>query len=338
MHGETVKAGSGDVLPSRDGLCNMRTDLKLTAGKHDVKIASIADASGDPVQIQLAWVTPADKKANYDAAVNAAKTSKTAVVFIWSRGKPFFTGLPGDQEKLINDIAAVNPNTIVVINSQHPFAMPWLGKVKSLLDMWFPGDEGGWATANVLLGKASPAGRLPISWLKNLSDNIGNDPNHPERSAKGVDGKTTFTEGLNIGYRYYESEKKDVLFPFGYGLTYSAFDYSGIKTVATPDGGFDVSFTLKNNGKFNSDEVPQVYLDAPKQAPDGIKFAVKALAGFERVSLKVGEARTITVHVPVRSLEYWSTTDSSWKRAKGSRTIHVGASSKDLRLTSDINI
>jgi beta-glucosidase len=338
MHGETVKAGSGDVMPSRDGLCNLRSELKLTAGQHDLKITSVADASGDPVQIQLAWVTPEDKKANYDAAITAAKNSKTAVVFIWSRGKPFFNGLPGDQEKLINDITSVNPNTIVVINSQHPFAMPWLGKVKAVLDMWFPGDEGGWATANILLGKASPAGRLPVSWIKNLNDNIGSDLNHPERSAKGVDGKTTFTEGLNIGYRYYESEKKDVLFPFGYGLTYSSFEYSGIKAFKAPDEGLNVSFTLKNKGKFDSDEVPQVYIDAPKQAPDGIKFAVKALAGFERVSLKAGETRTITVHVPVLSFEYWSTTESKWKRATGTRTIHVGASSKDFRLSSDINI
>jgi len=338
MHGETIKAGSGDVLPSRDGLCNLRTELKLTAGSHDVKITTAADASGDPVQVQLAWVTPADKKANYDAAITAAKNSKTAVVFIWSRGKPFFNGLPGDQEKLLNDISAVNPNTIVVINSQHPFTMPWLGKVKAVLEMWFPGDEGGWATANLLLGKASPAGRLPISWLRNLNDNIGNDPEHPERSAKGVDGKTTFTEGLNIGYRYYESEKKDVLFPFGYGLTYSSFEYSGIKTLKTADAGLDINFTLKNKGKFDSDEVPQVYIDAPKQAAEGIQFAIKALVGFERVSLKAGEIRTITVHVPARSLEYWSTTEKQWKRSTGPRTIHIGASSKDLRLQGEINI
>ncbi len=338
MHGENVKAGSGDLLPSRDGLCNLRSELKLGAGPHQIKITTSADASGGPVQVQLAWVTPNDKKANYEAAITAAKNSKTAVVFIWSRGKPLFNGLPGDQEKLLNDISDVNSNTIVVINSQDPFTMPWLGKVKAVLEMWFPGDEGGWATANLLLGKTSPAGRLPISWIKKLSDNIGNDPNHPERSAKGVEGKTTFSEGLNIGYRYYESEKKDVLFPFGYGLTYSTIEYSGIKTTKTADAGLDVSFTLKNTGKFDSDEVPQVYIDAPKQATEGIMFAISTLAGFDRVSLKAGEARLITVHVPARSLEYWSTAEKQWKRAAGTRTIHVGASSKDLRLKADINV
>ena len=334
----SIKAGSGDVLPSRDGLCNVRTELKLTAGPHDIKITTTADASGDPVEVQLAWVTPEEKKANYDAAITAAKNSKTAVVFIWTRGKPFFNGLPGDQEKMLNDIIAVNPNTIVVINSQHPFTMPWLGKAKAVLEMWFPGDEGGWATANLLLGKASPAGRLPISWPKNLNDNIGNDPNHPERSAKGVDGKTTFTEGLNIGYRYYESEKKEVLFPFGYGLTYSNFEYSDIKTLKTADAGLDVSFTLKNKDKFDNDEVPQVYIDAPKQAPDGIQFAVKALIGFDRVSLKAGETRSVTIHVPARSFEYWSATEKVWKRATGMRTVHIGVSSKDFRLQKDIYI
>jgi beta-glucosidase len=338
LHGDTLKAGGSNVLPSTDGLANLRNRIDLTAGPHKVKVTVEADLSNDPVQVQLAWVTPEERKANYDAAITAAKNSKKAVVFIWTRGKPFFNGLPGDQEKLLNDIIAVNPNTIVVVNSQHPFAMPWVDRVKAVLNMWYPGDEGGWATANLLLGKASPAGRLPFTWPKKIEDNIGNDPNHPERSAKGVDGKATYTEGLNIGYRYYEIEKKEPMFPFGYGLSYTSFEYSNLKTLKAADGGLDVSFTLKNTGKADSDEVIQVYLDAPKQAPDGVQFAIKALAGFERVTLKAGESRKVTVHVPKRSLEYWSTVDKKWVKATGPRTLGVGASSKDLRLFGEFNL
>jgi beta-glucosidase len=338
LHGDTQKAGSTNVLPSTDGLANLRTRVDLTAGPHKVQLSIDPDLSGDPVQVQLAWITPEERKANYEAAVTAARNAKKAVVFIWSRGKPFFNGLPGDQEKLLNDIIAVNPNTIVVINSQHPFAMPWFDKVKAVLNMWYPGDEGGWATANLLLGKASPAGRLPFTWPKRIEDNIGNDPNHPERSAKGVNGKTTFTEGLNIGYRYYEMEKKEPMFPFGYGLSYTRFEYSNLKTANAADGGMDVSFTLRNAGKADSDEVTQVYLDAPKQTPAGVQFAIKTLAGFERISLKAGESRKVTVHVPSRSLEYWSTKDSKWVKTTGPRTLSVGASSKDLRLPGEFSL
>src|SRR5208283_611238 len=157
----------------------------------------------NPVQVRLNWVTPQQKKTNYDAALVIAKRAKTAVVFAWSRGRPEFA-LPGDQDKLIEEIAAVNPNTIVVLNVSQPVAMPWLDNVKAVLQMWWPGDEGGWATANLLLGKSSPAGRLPFTWARRLEDYAATDPRHPERSQKGVDGKTTFSEGVDVGYRWFD--------------------------------------------------------------------------------------------------------------------------------------
>lgn len=338
LHGEVIKAGAEGILPTTDNLCNFSKDVELAAGAHEISIHASADVSGEPVQVKLAWVTPREKESNYNAAIAAAKNAKTAVVFVWSRKNPPFEKLPGDQEKLLNDIVSVNSNTIVVINSQTPFAMPWLGKVKAVLNMWFPGDEGGWATANLLIGNASPAGRMPISWPKRLEDNIGNDPKHPKRSPLGVGGKTTFTEGLNIGYRYYEVEKKEVLFPFGYGLTYTDFKYSNLKIKKTTDGGLDVSFSIENTGKYDSDEVPQVYIDTPVNAPEGVQFAIKALAGFERVTLKAGESKMVTIHVPARSLEYWSTKDNTWKRALGNRTIHIGASSQDYRLKDNVSL
>jgi beta-glucosidase len=108
-------------------------------------------------------------------------------------------GIPGNQNQLIEDIVAVNPNTIVVLNVSQPVALPWLGKVKAVLQMWFPGDEGGWAAADVLLGRVSPAGRLPFTWMKTMDQAVANDPAHPERSSKGVKGKTTYAEGVNVG-------------------------------------------------------------------------------------------------------------------------------------------
>ena len=262
VHGDTVLGGKDGLLPTTDGLDNNRVALDLTAGPHAIKVECSGDTSGNPEQVRLAWYTPEQREADHAAAIAAAKSAKTAVVFLWTRGHPDFA-LPGDQDKLVEEIAAVNPNTIVVLNVSQPIAMPWLGKVKAVLQMWWPGDEGGWATANLLLGKASPAGRLPFTWAKRLEDYAATDPQYPERSAKGVNGKTTFSEGVNVGYRWFDKEKIDPLFAFGYGLSYTKFDYSNLDVAKTADGGLDVTVSIKNSGNADSDEVPQVYLGAP---------------------------------------------------------------------------
>jgi beta-glucosidase len=213
--------------------------------------------------------------------------------------------------------------------------MPWIGKVKAVLQMWWPGDEGGWATANLLLGKVNPAGRLPFTWAKRLEDYPATDPAHPERSTKGVDGKTTFSEGLDIGYRWFDKQKIDPLFPFGFGLSYSTFSYSNLKVAPASDHGFDISVRIENTGTALGDEVPQVYLDAPDQRPEGVQFAVRTLAAFDRVTLRPGESKEVALHVPPRSLEYWSIAENRWIRA-AARRVSVGSSSRDLKLSANI--
>jgi len=337
MHGDVIKAGEHNVLPTTDGLDNMRRRITLTAGPHALSVTSTPDISGAPVQIRLSWVTPELQKADYAAAVAAAKKSKTAIVFVWGRGQPDF-GLPGDQAKLIEGIADVNPNTIVVMNVSQPVAVPWLDKVKAVLQMWYPGDEGGWATADLLLGKVSPAGRLPFTWPRRLEDDPANDPAHPERSSHGADGKTTYAEGINVGYRWFDQQNLDPQFPFGFGLSYATFEYAALKVSHAADGGLDVSFRLHNAGNTASDEVPQVYLGAPKEPPSGAQFAVKALAAFDRVSLPPDQSKTITLHLSPRRLEYWSTADGRWETAGGTRTVYVASSSRDVRLKQEVDI
>src|SRR5439155_6607818 len=163
------------------------------------------------------------------------------------RLQPVF-GLPGDQNKLIEEIAAVNPNTVVVLNTSQPVALPWVDKVKGILQMWWPGDEGGWSTANILLGKTSPAGRLPVTWGKQLTDYPATDPQHPERSQKGVNGKTTYSEGVHVGYRWFDKQNIDPLFAFGHGLSYTTFEYSELKVMKAAHGGLDVSVSIRNTG------------------------------------------------------------------------------------------
>jgi beta-glucosidase len=331
--GAILHPNQDNILPTVDGLDNSRTLMTLKAGPHDLAVTATGEQAGHPVQIRLAWVTPEQRHANYDAAIAAAKSARKAVVFAWGRDRPEPFHLPGDQDKLIEDIAAANPNTIVVLNTSLPVAMPWLEKVKAVVQMWWPGDEGGPATANVLLGRTNPAGRLPFTWPRNLDQMVANDPAHPERSSRGVDGKTSYSEGIFMGYRWFDREKLEPLFPFGYGLSYSSFVYSKPKVMRASDGGLDVSFTLRNTGKVGGDEVPQVYLGPPTQAPADAQFAVKALAAFDRVRVEAGQSNNVSLHVPLRRLQYWSTSEGKWVTAIGTRTLYVSASSRDVRLT-----
>ena len=336
VHGDILQANQDNVVPTTDGLDNVRRSVELTAGAHAIEIKTGTDTSDAPVQVRLNWYTPQQRKADHNAAIDAAKKAKVAVVFVWTRLEPVF-GLPGDQNKLVEEIAAVNPNTVVVLNTSQPVALPWIDKVKGVLEMWWPGDEGGWSTANLLLGKTSPAGRLPVTWGKSLDDYPATDPRHPERSFKGVDGKTTYSEGVNVGYRWFDKENIAPLFPFGFGLGYTTFDYSNLMVERAPDGGLYAQVSIRNTGSVASDEVPQAYLGAPSKIPAGVQFPVRALVAFDRIHLDPGQTRTVTLHVPLRQLQYWSTAETKWVTASGPRTLSVGASSRDLRLHQTID-
>lgn len=332
QHGDFIQPAEDNVLPTTDTLDDVRRAMHLTKGSHSLVLTEQGDGSGRPVQIRLNWMPPATREHDYQAALETARQAKKVIVFAWARGRPDYD-LPGDQDQLIEAIAKINPNTIVVLNNSQPIALPWLNHVKAVLDMWYPGDAGGIATANVLLGRNSPAGRLPFTWAERLDQYVSHDSAHPERSSDGIDGKTTFSEGIFVGYRWFDAQKIEPLFSFGFGLTYTKFEYSGLKVENTKDGGLDVDFRLQNNGAVASDEVPQIYLDAPEK-PQGnsAQFAIRALVAFDRVHLNPGETRVLTLHVPSHAFEYWSTEAGRWVRTEGPRKLHVGASSRDLRL------
>ncbi|HTW80067.1 MAG TPA: glycoside hydrolase family 3 C-terminal domain-containing protein [Terracidiphilus sp.] len=336
VHGDILQANQDNAIPTTDHLDNVRRAVDLTAGPHEIEIGTSPDSSNAPVEVRLNWYTPEQRKADHEAAIAAAKSAKIAVVFVWTRLEPVF-GLPGEQNKLVEEVAAVNPNTIVVLNTSQPVALPWVNKVRAVLEMWWPGDEGGWSTANLLLGKSSPAGRLPVTWAKRLEDYAATDPKYPERSKRGVDHKTIYSEGVNEGYRWFDKENIEPLFAFGHGLSYTSFAYSGLKVDKAADGGLDVQVTIKNTGAMDSDEVPQVYLGAPSEIPAGVQFPMRALAGFERESIPSGASKDVTIHVAPRQLQYWSTKEEKWLRPAGERTLSVGASSRDLRLEQAID-
>jgi beta-glucosidase len=332
-----VHATDGNApTATTDGLANSRTLIQLAAGAHTLSVAEKPDVSGNPVQVRLDWVTPAQQQANTDAAVAAAKKAETAVVFAWDTGSgDLSTALPDGQDQLIEKVAAANPNTIVVLQANQPIAMPWLGSVKSVLDTYYGGDQAGVAAADLLLGRTDPSGHLPFTWPKSLDQEVAHDAAHPERSSTAT--VTDYTEGLDIGYRYFDATNETPLYPFGYGLSYTAFAYSGMHTTRASDGGLNVTFTVKNTGSAAGTAVPQVYLGAPATIPSGVQFAGNALAAYGRVTLAPGQSRTVSLHVPLRQLQYW-TDASGWVTATGNRPVVVGDSERTAQLTATVGI
>ena len=336
VHGDILQANQDSALPTIDGLDNVRHAVELTAGSHPISIRISPDTSNAPVQVRLNWYTPQQRTLDHEATIAAARNAQAAVVFLWARRQPAFT-LPGEQSRLVEEISAVNPRTIVVLNTSQPVALPWADRVQAILEMWWPGDEGGRATARLLLGRVSPAGRLPMTWARQLQDYPATDPRYPERSSEGIDHRTTYSEGVNVGYRWFDHENVAPLFAFGHGLSYTSFAYSALEIERAADGGLDVSVKIENTGPVDGDEVPQVYLGSPSEVPAGVQFPVRSLAAFERVHLPAGRTKIVRLHVPLRQLQYWSTAASRWVTATGQRTLSVGASSRDLRLEQNID-
>jgi beta-glucosidase len=227
--------------------------------------------------------------------------------------------LPADQDDLVAAVAAVNPRTVVVLNTGSPVTMPWLDAVPAVLQLWFPGQEIGDALVDVLTGDAEPGGRLPVTYPKRLEDTPA-FADHPGRN-----GRAVYAEGLFIGHRWFEREGIEPLFPFGYGLGYTTFEL----LIATVSGGVEVGVTvevaLRNTGTRAGGEVVQVYVEPPAGDP---ARPLRHLAGFARADLAAGEEGSVAVTLERRAFASWL--DGEWVVPPGEHVIHVGTSSRDL--------
>lgn len=327
---------TSSLLPTLDGLDNGRATVKLEAGKaYQIELRGQGWAGG-PFEVRLNWSTPEMRRAEREAAVAAAKAADTAVVFAWQRAGEqadldASMRLPEGQDELIEAVMAANPNTIVLLTSG-AIQMPWLDQARAVMEIWYPGQEGGTAIANLLTGRTNPSGKLPITFPNEAEDSPAFDPGHPERY-QGVEKRVVYTEGTFVGYRWFDEHDIEPLFPFGHGLSYTTFDYSNL--AAEPSGdGIRVRFTVTNTGKVAGAEVPQIYLGRPVNPP--VPMAEKALAGFDRIELEPGQSRTVTAQIPRRQLSYWSEQDQRWQFAGGARTVYVGSSSRDIRLNASV--
>ena len=269
-------------------------------------------------------------------AVAAAKSSRVALVFVGqSSGEGVDRStlqLPGAQDELISAVAAANPNTIVVLNTGGPVLMPWLNRVKGVLETWYPGDQFGKAAADLLFGAATPNGRLPETWPASENQGPGQTPaQYPGVFSPNPTTPTAFTEsfdeGVDIGYRWYQSHDQTPLFPFGYGLSYTRFSYSPVRLSRGAGGTYRASTTIRNIGWAYGAEVPQVYLHYPTRAGE----APWNLKGFTKVYLHPGDNQTVSFPITTQMLQSYSDDREAWVVTPGRYTLAIGSSSADIR-------
>lgn len=235
--------------------------------------------------------------------------------------------LPQAQIDLIKQIAKVNKNIVVVLYGGNPVVMDdWINEVPTVIEAFYPGQEGGNALANIIMGKVNPSGKLPVTFPKKWEDSpvYGTYP--------GLRNSANYTESIFVGYRGFDKKNIEPLFEFGYGLSYTNFEFSGLKLSSkklSANDTLEVSFTIKNTGKYDGDEIAQLYI---KDLKASVKRELKALKGFKRINLKVGESKTVSFNIDKTALSFYDVKNKTWKAEKGKFEVLVGSSSMDIRL------
>ncbi|MCD8023128.1 MAG: glycoside hydrolase family 3 C-terminal domain-containing protein [Lachnospiraceae bacterium] len=327
----------------------------LKAGQtYKITITATANSELKDMQLCLNWKTPTQDDDNYAAAVQASKDYDTVVVTVFHRETNDTLSLDdSDQEQLLTDVIAAakeaGKRIVVVGYLGVPIDVSaWIDDVDAFLQMWLPGQAGGLATANLLSGAVNPSGKLPVTWPMTASD--AQTDGLPETGSE-----IEIEEGIFMGYRWYDQSDIEPRYDFGYGLSYTTFEYSDLSVTESADDGedygYDVTFTVTNTGDMTGSETAQVYLGAA-EVPENIMIAKYQLAGFTKVKeLAPGESNTVTVHIDQRSLSYWDInvaddnlyvradgTQDKWTVATGDRTIYVGAASDNLLLSETVTI
>jgi beta-glucosidase len=238
-------------------------------------------------------------------------------------------GLPGDEDRLIEAVAAVNPRTIVVLNTSTPVAMPWIDRIAAVIEAWYPGAEDGSSIAALLYGDVNPSGRLPVTFPRTAQQG----PAAEWWEYPGNGHSVAFDEGVRVGYRWYDAEHRRPLFPFGYGLSYTTFDMSGLK-IAGNGAHRVVSVDVRNTGDRDGAEVVQLYVGLPSAAGD----PPRQLKGFTKVYLRRGQSRTVRLALPDSHVEAYDVQARRWRVYPGTYTVMIGASSRDIRATGRFGV
>jgi beta-glucosidase len=312
-------------------------EIEFAPGPHKVVLEVLSGPQFGEGTIKVG-IAPVDALVN-PSAIELAKKADAVIVAVGynpdieTEGADREFKLPPGQEELIEKIAAVNPNVIVTVTAGGSVdASRWVDQVAGLIQNWYPGQEGGTALAEVLFGDVNPSGRLPISWERKLEDNPSYAYYYPTPGTL----KIPYKDDVFVGYRGYEHNGVKPLFPFGYGLSYTSFKYSGIAIApgAAP-GEYQVSFDVTNNGGRAGADVAQVYVSEDKpQAPR----PPQELKGFARVALNPGETKHVSVPLNARSFSWYDEKAAAWHADTGAFTIHVSRSSVDPQLEGKITL
>lgn len=288
--------------------------------------------------------TPEARAADLKAATDAAAKADVAVIVVGRYNKLESEGfdvktmdLPAGQDELIAAVEKANPHTVVVLNTGDPVTMTkWLDSTPALLDMWYGGEEAGNALASILFGDANPSGKLPVSLPKKFEDSPA------AKTYPGQNLHTEYTEGIYIGYRYYDTKNIEPQFPFGFGLSYTTFEYSDLKVgeITVMNGNKRLSdpwvrVNVRNTGSRAGAEVVELYIH------DGhakIDRPAHELKGFDRVDLQPGETKTVSLPLDASAFEYWSPTTKQWVLDPGRFEVQIGASSRDIRLKAPVDV
>jgi len=287
---------------------------------------------------KLGWYSP--QKDPISEAVQAAKQSDAALLFVGTAPNIETEGsdretliLPRDQDRLIQEVLKVNRNTIVILNTGSPVLMdPWVGQVKGVVQAWFGGQEMSKGMVEVLSGVYNPSGKLPITFPHSWEDCSAYS------SYKKKDSVTEYTDGIYVGYRHFEKKKISPLFPFGFGLSYTSFQYSDLNTTVEQQGNqlqVEVSLSITNEGKREGAEVVQVYVR--DVAPD-VDRPVKELKAFKKVMLQAGETQVVRMLLKKDAFTYYDDGKKAWTLRPGTYALHVGGSSNDIRLTKMVEV
>lgn len=306
--------------------------INLVAGKPvpiEVKYNNASSIMG--VGVQLGWEPPSDLMA---AAIAAAKQADVAIVFAAEQlgegqDKPRLA-LPGGQDLLIEAVAQANPRTVVVLHTSNPVSMPWLDKAAAVIEAFYPGQEAGASIARVLFGDVNPSGRLAMTFPAN--EQQGPATHFLEYPGDGI--TVDFNEGVLVGYRWYDAKNQEPLFPFGFGLSYTTFRYSDLQVTHAGGQQATVKVRMTNAGKRQGAEVAQLYLGFPAAAEE----PPKQLRGFEKVWLKPGESKVVTMELDKESLGAWDSNAHDFRVYPGSYSVLVGSSSRDIRLKGAFTI
>ncbi|HEX4037133.1 MAG TPA: glycoside hydrolase family 3 C-terminal domain-containing protein [Acidobacteriaceae bacterium] len=328
--------------PSREGQAPRFVELPLTAGKAasielDDWPAGAMPNIGLGIRGVDELVSPEAKKiaSMADAAVVAVGFDASNE----SEGYDRTYNLPFGQDQLIQAVSQANPHTIVTITAGGNVDMHrWLNGVPALLHNWYPGQEGGRALAEILLGQRDPEGHLPVSFERSWEENPTHDSYYAPPVEKGQTPHVFYKEGVFLGYRYYTTYDKKPLFPFGFGLSYTTFSFSNLKVSpeqTSADGTITVSFDVTNTGQRQGATVAQVYIGDPSAT---VKRPVKELKGYEKVRLGPGDTRHVSVTLDRRSLAWWSDAKNNWQVDPGKFVVYVGDSSENTPLTQDLQV